>query len=509
MFDVEPSDRNTPSGLPVTGGQSGIWLAQQIEPDSSAYNIVFALHLRGATDLDRLTAAVRQAVEEAECLHVRVTPGDDGPRQTPRTRTVPVDVTVVDLREAADPDEAAAAWVAADRDRPVNLALDPLFAHALLRLADDRVLWCQRYHHIVMDGMGVALVTRRAGELYTEGDEAAGPRDWSVSRLVAADRAYRASDRHAADRAWWLERMSGRTEPVRLVDRAATPMTRRLRRTAELSPGTVERLDAAARTAGVRPSRILLAAVAAHLHRAGGEQDLVLGLPVAARDDEVSATVPGMVSNIVPLRLAVHPGTTGAALVAQVRETVADAVTHGRYRAEDLARELGLVDGVPELVGPTVNILPRSEDLRFAGHRAELRPEWLGPVSDLAFSFAEGTDGRGYTLHLDVDADVCDAATLADHERRFLALLDAFTADLDRPVGRIELTTRAERARLLDEFGVAPREVPELSWPAAFEEQVRRSPEAVALVCEDRELTYAALDDAADRLARLRMRTRA
>ncbi|MFF2305172.1 amino acid adenylation domain-containing protein [Streptomyces sp. NPDC058128] len=503
MFDVEPSDRNTPSGLPVTGGQSGIWLAQQIEPDSSAYNIVFALHLRGAIGLDRLTAAVRQAVEEAECLHVRVTPGDDGPRQTPRTLSHPVEVTVVDLREAADPDAAAAAWTAADRDRPVNLALDPLFAHTLLRLADDRVLWCQRYHHIVMDGMGVALLTRRAGELYTAGHEAAAPRDWSLSRLVAADRAYRASDRHAADRAWWLERMAGRTEPVRLVDRAATPMTRRLRRSAELSPETVERLDTAARTAGVRTSRILLAAVAAHLHRAGGEQDLVLGLPVAAREDEVSATVPGMVSNIVPLRLAVHPGTTGAALVAQVRETVADAVAHGRYRAEDLARELGLVDGVPELVGPTVNILPRSEDLRFADHRAELRPEWLGPVSDLAFSFAEGTDGIGYTVHLDADADVCDEAALADHARRFLALLDAFAADLDRPVGRIELTSEAERARLLDEFGVAPREVPELSWPAAFEAQVRRSPDAVALVCEDRELTYAALDDAADRLARL------
>ncbi|WP_395366318.1 amino acid adenylation domain-containing protein [Streptomyces sp. YH02] len=503
MFDVESSDRNTPSGLPVTGGQSGIWLAQQIEPDSSAYNIVFALHLRGAIDLDRLTAGVRQAVEEAECLHVRVIPGDDGPRQTPRTLTLPVDVTVVDLRDAADPDEAAAAWMAADRDRPVNLALGPLFAHALLRLADDRVLWCQRYHHIVLDGMGVALITRRAGELYTAGAEASEPRDWSLSRLVAADRAYRASERHAADRAWWLERMAGRTEPVRLVDRAATPMTRRLRRTAELSHETVERLDAAARTAGVRPSRLLLAAVAAYLHRAGGEQDLVLGLPVTAREDEVSATVPGMVSNIVPLRLAVHPGTTGAALVAQVREAVADAVAHGRYRAEDLARELGLVDGVPELVGPTVNILPRSEDLRFADHRAELRPEWLGPVSDLAFSFAEGPDGRGHTVHLDVDADVCDAAALADHERRFLALLDDFTGDLDRPVGRIELTSGAERTRLLDEFGVAPREAPELSWPAAFERQVRRSPEAVALVCEDRELTYTALDDAADRLARL------
>ncbi|WP_306325768.1 non-ribosomal peptide synthetase, partial [Streptomyces venezuelae] len=297
--------------------------------------------------------------------------------------------------------------------------------------------------------------------------------------------------------------MAGRAEPVRLVDRAPTPMTRRLRRTGDLAPATVERLDTAARAAGVRPSRVLLAAVAAYLHRVSGEQDLVLGLPVTARDDEVSAGVPGMVSNIVPLRLDVRPGTTGSALVAQVRDTVAGALAHGRYRAEDLARELGLVDGVPELVGPTVNILPRSADLDFAGHEAELRPEWLGPVSDLAFSFAEGPGGRGHTVHLDADAAICDEDTLAAHERRFLALLDAFTEDLDRPVGHIELTSAPERARLLDEFGTAPREVPELSWPAAFERQVRRSPEAVALVCEDRELTYAELDDAADRLAQL------
>ncbi|WP_328490226.1 non-ribosomal peptide synthetase [Streptomyces zaomyceticus] len=501
MFDVEPSDRNTTSGLPVTGGQSGIWLAQQLEPDSSAYNIVFALHLRGAVDLERLTAGVRRAVEEAECLHIRVTPGEDGPRQT--SRTDPVDIAVVDLRAAEDPEEAAAAWTAADRERPVDLAHDALFAHALLRLADDQVLWVQRYHHIVADGMAVALITRRAGEYYTSAEEVPARHDWSLADLVAADRAYRASEQHTSDRAWWLERLAGRTEPVRLVDRAATPMTRRLRRTAELPPETVERLNTAAATTGVRVSRLLLAAVAAYLHRVSGEQDLVLGLPVAAREDEVSARVPGMVSNIVPLRLDIRPGTTGGALVAQVRETVREAVGRSRYRAEDLARELGLVDGVPELVGPTVNVLPRSEDLDFGGHATELRPVWLGPVSDLAFSFAERAGGRGHALHLDADADVCDEATLAGHERRFLALLHTFAGDLDLPVGRIELTSDSERALLLEEFGAAPCESPELSWPAAFEEQVRRTPESVALVCEDRELTYAELDEAADRLARL------
>ncbi|MEU8503826.1 amino acid adenylation domain-containing protein [Streptomyces brevispora] len=500
MFDAEP-DRTDAAGTPLTGGQAGIWPAQQIEPDSSAYNIAFALDLYGDTDLGRLAAAVRQAVGEADCLHVAFTPGDGGPRQSPAA--VSVEVPVVDLRDAPDPEAAAADWMATERDRPADLGRAPLFAQALLRLADDRVRWYQRYHHIVLDGMGVTLVSRRAGELYTLGTQAPARPDWSLTRLVDADRDYRASAQHEADRAWWQRHLAGRPEPVRLVERAPSLMARRLRRTVELSPQDAERLHTAADNAAVRPSRLLVAAVAAYLHRITGEQDLVLGLPVTARQDTASAVVPGMVSNIVPLLLTVRPGTTGAALVADVRREISEAVAHGRCRAEDLARDLGLVDGVPELVGPTVNILPRGEGLGFAGLEAELRPEWLGPVSDLAFGFAETRGGHGIAVHLDADADLCDAQTLRDHERRFLTVLRALTEDPDRPVGRIELTSGAERDRLLGEFAVAPRETAELSWPAAFEAQVRRSPEAVALVCEDRELTYTALNAAANRLARL------
>ncbi|MGX1881672.1 amino acid adenylation domain-containing protein [Streptomyces sp. NPDC055287] len=499
MFDAE-SDRTSASGIPVTGAQTGIWLAQQIEPDSSAYNIAFFLELRGDTDLDRLAASVRRAVEEAECLHVRITPEEAGARQIPTP--FPVDVTLIDLRCEPDPDAAAADWMDADRGRPVDLAGGPLFVQALLRLGEDRVLWYQRYHHIVLDGAGVALISRRAGDLYTAG-EAAGTTHWELPRLVDCDRAYRASELFRTDRAYWLNRLADRPEPVRLVERASAPMTRRVRRTVELSPERTGRLREASRGAGVRLTRLLVAAVAAYLHRVTGERDLVLGLPVTARLDSESKDVPGMASNVVPLRVAVRGDMTSAGLVEAVGQEIAGAVVHSRYRAEDLARDLGLVDGVQELVGPTVNILPRGEGLRFGDHRTDIHPVWLGPVSDLAVTFSEFHAGDSVRIDFDADADVCDPQTLAGHERRFLLLLDAMAAGMDRPLARIELVAGAERALLLEEFGAAPCEVPELSWPAAFEQQVRRSPDAVALVCEDRELTYGELNAAANRLARL------
>ncbi|MFD3938565.1 amino acid adenylation domain-containing protein [Streptomyces sp. NPDC058611] len=499
MMDTD-SDRTAAAGTPVTGGQSGIWLAQQIEPDSSAFNVSFTLELRGDVDLDRLTAAVRQVVEEADCLHVVfTTTGDGSPRQLPRR--MPVDVPVVDLRAEAHPEDAAWEWMGAHRARPLAPADGPLFSHTLIRLADDRVLWYQCYHHLVIDGVSIGLLSRRAGELYT-GTREVAPVAWDATRLAASEEAYRASEAYAEDRAYWLERLADRPQPVRLVEPGQKLLTRRYRRTTELSAADTDRLKAAAQASGVRLSALLVAAVAAYTHRTTGEQDLVLGLPVTTRRDRAILGVPGMVSNIVPLRLTVRPGTTVAELLAQTHARIAEAVTHGRYRAEDLAKELGLVEGVSELVGPTVNILPGTDWLSFRDHQSDLRPQWLGAVSDLAVSVGESVRGAVRVL-FDADADQCTEDGLVAHQERFGILLDAFAEDPDRRVGRLELTTAAERARLLVDFGTSPSDSPELSWPAAFEAQVSRDPGAVALVCEDTELTYAELDAAANRLARL------
>ncbi|MGW0391783.1 amino acid adenylation domain-containing protein [Streptomyces sp. NPDC003042] len=502
MFDAEP-DRTSAAGIPVTGGQAGIWLAQRIEPDSSAFNVSFTLELRGDVDLDRLTAAVRQVAEETYCLHVRVRAEEGAARQSPAR--FPVHVPTVDLRDTTDPEGAAWEWMEADRSRPADLEHGPLFAYALIRLADDRVLWYQRYHHIVIDGVSVAVLSRRAGEIYSTGEPAGGV-DWALTRLVDSEQAYRGSDQYEADRAYWLGRMADRPQPVRLVERGGALIARRHRRTTELSERDTARLRAAAAATGVRASRLLVAAVAAYLHRVTGEQDLVLGLPVTTRQDPETAAVPGMLSNILPLRLGVDGGMTAAGLVDEVRLRIAETVEHGRYRAEDLAKDLGLVEGVAELVGPTVNILPGTGRMRFGDHTCDLRPQWMGPVSDLAVTVGESVRGAVRIL-FDADADLCDEQALVSHQRRFGILLDALVEALaeapDRPIGHIELTSDEERYRLLEEFGSAPREVPELSWPAAFERQAHRSPDAVALVCEDRELTYAELDTAANRLARL------
>ncbi|NYI04382.1 non-ribosomal peptide synthetase [Allostreptomyces psammosilenae] len=498
-------------GLPLTEAQAGVWRAQRMDPRGTAYNIAWYVELHGDVDAPRLAAAVRRAAAEAECLHVRFVEEDGAPRQVAVPPPAQGTPAVLDLRGEADPAAAADAWMRADLATPVDLATGPLFRHALLRVADDRLHWYQRYHHTVMDAHGFAALTRRAAELYAADDDGTAddgrrPR-WPLEELLAADADRRSGDRPRRDLDHLADRLADRPEVARLVERApGGPAGRVLRRTVRLSPARTADWRRAAADAGTRLSRLAVAATAAYLHRATGATDLVLGLPVAARADARLRGTPGMVSNVLPLRLRVRPESTPAELLAAADRGIRELLDHSACRGEELARRLRLPDGVHELVGPTINVMALDLPARFGPHPATVHNLSLGPVSDLSIAVHDPGDGAGETgLRIDFDADAahCDATELAAHERRFLAVCDAMAARPDLPIASVDLTSAEERRLLLTEFGAAEREVAELGWTAAFERQAARTPDAVAVVCESERIGYAELNARANRLARL------
>ncbi|XNL31179.1 AMP-binding protein [Longispora sp. K20-0274] len=443
--------------MELTRAQQGIWYASRFG-DGPAHQLGGYVEVDGDVDLDRLTSAVRAAVTGAGCLHVRFAEVDGVPRQEP----VPAVVDVPVLRMSA---EAAGAWMRADLTGATDL-----FGQAVLVLDDGRVWWYQRYHHLVMDPDGGAALTRAVAARYADGTPVPA---WRSGALLDAEAGYDP----AVDRGWWAERLAGVPEPARLVEPARPP-----------GPDPAGRL-AVRRTVGrVVDPAVAVAAVAAYTHRMTGARDLVLGLPVSARLDPATRDEPGMVSNVLPLRLAVRPDTVTTDLVTQVAAAVAELTAHSRYRAEDLCRDLRVPGGIRELVGPAVTVVPD-------GGPWPVVDLSRGPVNDLSFFVYPDR------LVLAADPAACAPDALAEHERRFLAVLDAF--DTARPVGTLDVLSADECAQVMGEFAVATAPVEELTWPAAFEARARQDPHAVAVVCESDQLTYAELDTAANRVARL------
>ncbi|QMV22163.1 amino acid adenylation domain-containing protein [Streptomyces sp. SCUT-3] len=492
--------------LPLTAAQSGVWLAQRLDPANPVFNIAEYVEIHGSVDPELFAEALRHTVAGAEALRVRVREEDGRPYQVVEEHTGEV-AQYVDVSGEDDPRAAAEAWMRAEAGRPVDPAEGGLFAYALFKAADDRYFWYQRYHHVVSDGLSLSLLGRRVADAYTAlaaglpcPEQAPG----SLRALVEDEADYRCSERFTRDREYWTTRFADLPEPGSLASRRPALPRHLVRHSGNLDAPALDALRAAAREAEVAWPAVVVAAMGAYLHRMTGNRHVVLGLPVTARVGAAARNLVGMTSNVLPLRLDVRPGTGVADLMRQASQELRRALKHQRYRSEDLRRDLGLSGDEHRLVGPHVNIVTVDYDLRFAGHRTTVHNLGGGPVDDVSLVVDGRGAGQGARIDWDSNPDLYGDEGGDAHRRRFLRLLDAFVhARPESPVSALEILDPAEREHILSGFNDTAADVPATTLPALFEAQAARTPDAVAVVHGDRSLTYGELNARANRLARL------
>jgi amino acid adenylation domain-containing protein/non-ribosomal peptide synthase protein (TIGR01720 family) len=492
--------------LPLSAAQREIWFAeQQLDRANRVYKFGEYIEIYGPIDPALFETALRRVVGEIDALHVRFIEDGDGPWQILQP-SPEWSMPVIDVSQEADPHAAAYKWMTTDVARPMDLTGDALFSYALFKVRPDRFLWYQSYHHIVIDRLGFSLVAQRLAAIYTALTQGLSGEQHvfgSLRDLLDSDAAYRASEQFTYDQKYWRKRFAERPEPVSITGRSARQPARFLHQTTVSALSSLgHRLHAMARQAEVRWSRIMIAATAVYVHRLTGAQDVVIGLPIAARQDPALKRIPGMVSNLLPLRLAVRPDMSLSELIEQVAGEVGELLAHQRYRGEDLHRDLGLSSNIGTAFAPLVNIMSFDYDLRFAEYRAAVRNISTPLIGDLSFFVWDRRDGSGLQFALQAHPDVCGADELTAHHQRFLNLLDAITnIDPVWPISRIDLLTVTERRRLLVDYNDTDRPVVQANLPVLFEAQVRAAPEAVAVVFNDTTLTYSQLNKYANRLA--------
>ncbi|MGH9929762.1 MAG: condensation domain-containing protein, partial [Pyrinomonadaceae bacterium] len=194
--------------LPLSASQLGIWFGHQLDPTGCAFNAGEYLIIHGQIDPVLFEAAARQVAGEVETLRLRFGETNGEPWQVLDT-SCDWSVTFHDLTSEACPEDAALAWMRADFARSVDLLRDPLVAWTLFEVAQNRFLWCHRYHHILLDGFSLSLVVRRMDEVYTaltQGALPSGNGFGQLGLLFEDEAAYRASKQFTDDRDYWVNR---------------------------------------------------------------------------------------------------------------------------------------------------------------------------------------------------------------------------------------------------------------------------------------------------------------
>lgn len=363
--------------------------------------------------------AVRKVVMEAESLHVHFEEDAKGPWQV-IDDSPEFHMHIIDVSTEENPQKAAEAWMQVDLSTPVNLKKDKLYTEALFKVASNRFFWYQRIHHIVMDGYGFSLLAQRVARVYTAfmNNQSYDERSFgSLYTILEEDAAYRASEQFEKDHSFWLERFQDQPEVVSLAERAPRTSKTFLRQPAHLSRLSTESLRKVAHDCNANWPDLIIAATAIYIHKLTSAQDIVLGLPMMGRLGSASINIPGMVMNVVPLRLSISSNMSLAEVVGQVSNEVLDIRFHHKYRHEELRRDLKLLGENQRLFGPMINVMPFDYALSFAGNHGVKHNLSAGPVDDLSINVSNEFDGKGLRIHFDANPEVYRLEELINHKK--------------------------------------------------------------------------------------------
>ncbi|HEL3169898.1 TPA: enterobactin synthase subunit F [Stenotrophomonas maltophilia] len=470
----------------LTEAQAGLWFAQRLAPDNPSFNTAHAVWIDGPLDVAAFVVAADQAAGEAQAFALRFAEGADGqPLQWHDPAHVPL-LSLRDISVEAEPASAARALMQADRLSAVDPTRDRISQQVLFDLGGQRWVWYLRVHHLAADGYGMALFTDRVCALYAGRAGEALP---GLAGVLADDAAYRADPRRTQAGQWWREQMQGAPAGAGLAGTLAA---------SDDALRWVQPLDAAFREqllqASVRwlqPWPDVLAALSAeYLRRMSAADEVVLGVPYMGRLGNASARVPAMVMNVLPLRVAAGEGSAEAFTRALGRQ-LSQGRKHGRYRGEQLRRDLGLVGAQQRLHGPLVNVQPFYKPLALNGVRATLEVLCTGPVDDLTLGFRG--DGQ-HLLDLEIEANPA-LYSREDVEAHATRLLHFVSAALEAgDIAAVPLATVAEAQQVVHGFNATAHALPQTTLVELLQQGMDRDPHAPALVFGDTTLDYATLE---------------
>jgi len=510
--DGSPASSRPSRAHALSVGQDALWRHYRLNRASSAYNMPMAIRLHPTVDDTALRAAFQDLVDRHDSLRTTIGETNDGSGQAnPAAHEV-----LFRSETIAVSDQAFLDAVGESARCPFDLERGPIFHVTLFsNLTNGARILLQNVHHIVFDGMSMRVAMDDLLKAYEARVDGRAPQ-WtapvaSYRDFVQWQRQMLGGDAGARLREYWLTQLAGDL-PVPVLPLQPNPAARLANGHARLpcpvAPALFKDLKALARRHQSSLYTVLLAAFQVLLHRYTGQTDVIVGTPVSGRPMSSFDSAVGYFANVLPIRAQLDGATPFAAFLKQLQATVQGAHEHSDYP-----------------------LLTLREDLRRAGHADPLFraafyfQDWLKPgraprrtsdVADvlgdvLAHIHQEGEyelilevvqHADRHTVHFRHDANLFTPSDIGRLGSHYEQVLKAIVEDATRRIDDLALLTASERHAHLVEWNDSEAAYPrDQGVIDLFESQVRRRPDAVAVIVGDRSWSYRQVSEQVDRMA--------
>ncbi|HEX5748967.1 MAG TPA: amino acid adenylation domain-containing protein [Archangium sp.] len=500
--------------LPLSFAQQRLWFLDQLQPGNSFYNVPTAVRLEGELDVVALEKSLTELVRRHESLRTTFQFQQNEPVQviSPDSSLTLEKVEAQPLPPAEL--EAEVRKITTEHAmRPFDLQRGPLLRALLVRLSEQQHVLVVTLHHIISDGWSMGVLVREVAALYqafNQGKPSPLPElPVQYADYAAWQRGWLQGEVLEKQLGWWRQQLEGAPRALEMPTDRPRPPVMTLRGAAQpvVFPAELSRaLLELCKREGVTPFMLLLAAFQVLLSRYSGQDDISVGSPIAGRTRTEVESLIGFFVNTLVLRSRLSPQQSFRALLAQVRETTLGAYAHQELPFEKLVEELHPERDlsrtplfqvmltfqntpVQALESPGMKLSPLEVDTQTARF-------------EMGLTFAEEAGALAGVLRY--NADLYEARTAARLVGHLRVLLEGAVADPERSLGLLSLLSDAERRQMLVEWNETRRDFPfEPSLTAAFEAQVARTPDALALLFEGSRLTFRELNQRANQLAHL------
>ncbi|HEX7175266.1 MAG TPA: amino acid adenylation domain-containing protein [Pyrinomonadaceae bacterium] len=511
---VETGKNSIPSvsrdlNTPLSFAQNRLWFLDQLEPGNPFYNCPIAIRLRGRLDAAALAGALGEIVRRHEVLRTTFKLVGDRPIQIISEREQ--ELPVVDLSGRPGAEQEARRLLYEEARRPFRLDEGPLLRTTLIRMSEHEHVLVAVVHHIVADGWSTGILVREIKTLY-ESFSRGESSPLAELQIQYADFAHWQHEHLQGERMeklinFWEQQLGGNLPVLELPadrPRANVQTFAGARHALALPRSLTEELGALCRAEGATLFMLLLSAFKVLLHRHTRQADIIVGAPIANRNRREIEDLIGFFVNTLVLRTDISGDPTFQELLRRVSRVTLEAYDHQDLPFEKLVEVLqpGRDMGHSALF-----------QVMFVLQNAQLAPLelpglMLTPVDlhsgtskfDLTLEMVEAEEGL--TALLEYNTDLFDAATAEGMLEQYQTLLEAVVREPRSKVSALPLLSPEAERRLLSEFNdTAVAFPPPHCIHQIFEEQVELTPDAVALVFEEEQLTYRELNRRANQLA--------
>ena len=483
----------------VSSAQKRMYVLQQLEPDGIGYNMPAVIIINGFVDIRKIEMVFRGLVERHEVLRTSFKEIDEKIVQCIHKNTEC-------LIEHIESQDMCIDNMVKDFIRPFNLSVAPLLRVGLAKLDDEKYILLFDIHHIISDGISMSILVKEFTEFYRD-------RTLSTQRIQYKDfstwqNSYLKSDDMLEQEKYWLEKFSNEIPALNMaLDFQRPSMQEFSGQIVELriDNGLCAKLKTVLRKTGTTLYMVLLSAINVLLSKHTGQEDIIIGSPIAGRPHSDLENILGVFVNTLAMRNYPIANKTYKEFLFEVKENALSAFEHQTYPFEKLVDKLNLRRDMSR--NPLFDVMFSMqnaetfdlslEDLSFS----RFEPSIKTAKFDLEFTASELREE--ILISIGYCTSLFERETIERLSEHLYNLIKIIADDIDIRLGEIDILSETERNIMLYEFNKPYKDYPrDKTLHQLFEEQVEKSPNKVAIVFDGKRMTYGELNRKANLVAR-------